>query len=487
MRASHLVEADPALRRIAADPDPEVSGITADSRAVQSGYLFAALPGTRQNGNAFIPDALKRGAVAVLAGPGIEVPSPALRIESANPRRSLALLAARFYGRQPRMIAAVTGTNGKTSIAAFTRQIWTLLGHKAASLGTLGLVAPHVTRPGSLTTADPVALHKDLADLAEAGVEHVAMEASSHGLDQFRLDAVRVSAAAFTNLTRDHLDYHGTMEAYFAAKRRLFSDVLASDGTAVLNADVPEFDELSRLCRQRGIRVLSYGRKASDIRLDRLEPLSTGQKLSITVAGRTVELILPLVAGFQAMNALAALGLVIGSGADPQKAAETLAQLDGVPGRMQRAAMRRNGAAVYVDYAHTPDALETVLTALRPHARKLAVLFGCGGDRDPGKRPIMGAIAARLADRVVVTDDNPRSEDPAAIRKQILAACPGAEEIGARRKAIFHAVAALQPGDVLVLAGKGHEQGQIVGSTTHPFDDAQVAREAVAEADGGAA
>jgi UDP-N-acetylmuramoyl-L-alanyl-D-glutamate--2,6-diaminopimelate ligase len=488
VRVRKLIEADPTVREAASAADPDIAGITADSRAVQNGYLFAALPGTKVHGNSFIADAVKRGAIAVLGEPGVPAPAQIVRLESGNPRRSLALLAARFYGKQPTTIAAVTGTNGKTSVAAFTRQLWMALGKPAASLGTLGLVAPHVVRAGALTTADPVALHKDLADLAAAGVDNVAMEASSHGLDQFRLDGVRVSAAAYTNLTRDHLDYHKTMDAYAAAKERLFSEVLIPGGTAVLNADIPEFEGLAALCRKKGHRVISYGRKGVDIRLDRLEPLADGQRLALTIEGRPVTITLPLVASFQAMNALAALGLVIGCGADTQFATEALTKLDGVPGRLQRAAVRVNGAAVYVDYAHTPDAIETVLTALRPHAqRQLVILFGAGGDRDAGKRPMMGAVAQKLADKIVVTDDNPRSEDPASIRRAIMAACPRATEISPRREAIFEAVAALGPGDILVLAGKGHERGQIIGSTVHPFDDVEVAREAVAAADRGAA
>jgi UDP-N-acetylmuramoyl-L-alanyl-D-glutamate--2,6-diaminopimelate ligase len=487
VRVRKLIEADPTLREAAPAADPDIAGITADSRAVQNGYLFAALPGSKVHGNSFIADAVKRGAVAVLGEAGLAAPAPVVRLESGNPRRSLALLAARFYGKQPSTIAAVTGTNGKTSVAAFTRQLWMALGKPAASLGTLGLLAPHVVRAGALTTADPVALHKDLADLAGAGVDHVAMEASSHGLDQFRLDGVRVSAAAYTNLTRDHLDYHGTMAAYAAAKERLFSEVLIPGGSAVLNADIPEFDALAALCRKKGHRVIAYGRKAVDIRLDRLEPLPDGQRLALTIEGRPVTIMLPLVASFQAMNALAALGLVIGTGAETQAATEALARLDGVPGRLQRAAVRRNGAAVYVDYAHTPDAIETVLTALRPHAqRQLVILFGAGGDRDAGKRPMMGAIAQKLADRVIVTDDNPRSEDPATIRRAIMAACPRASEISPRRAAISQAVAGLGAGDILVVAGKGHERGQIIGSTVHPFDDVEVSREAVAAADRGA-
>jgi UDP-N-acetylmuramoyl-L-alanyl-D-glutamate--2,6-diaminopimelate ligase len=467
--------------------DPDILGVTADSRAVKPGWLFAAVPGAKADGRRFVGDAVARGAVAVLGNPGIDVPPGVAFVPSANPRRDLALIAARFHGAQPPIVAAVTGTNGKTSVASFARQIWTLIGRSAASLGTLGLVAPHRERPGALTTPDPVALHQDLAELAGEGIECLAMEASSHGLEQYRLDGVRIAAAAFTNLTRDHLDYHGTMQAYFAAKKRLFAEVMAPGGSAVLNADVPQFDELELLCRAAGHRVIGYGRFGAEVTLDQVAREPHGQRLSLIVFGRRIDVDLPLVAEFQAMNALAALGLVIGCGADAERAAATLARLDGVPGRLQRAALRANGAAIYVDYAHTPDALETILNALRPHTTgRLIVVFGCGGDRDAGKRPQMGAIAARLADRAIVTDDNPRSENPAAIRRAILAASPGATEIGDRREAIFAATAELQAGDLLVIAGKGHERGQIVGSTVLPFDDATVAKEAVAAVDGGA-
>ncbi len=484
MRLSRLVE---TVSSAAAGRDPDILGIAADSRAVKPGWLFAALPGTKADGRAFVGDAVSRGAVAVLGAPGLEVPAGVAFIPSRNPRRDFALAASRFHAGQPRTIAAVTGTNGKTSIASFTRQMWTKLGKKAASLGTLGLVAPHVERPGALTTPDPVALHRDLAELAAAGVDYLAIEASSHGLAQHRLDGVQVTQAAFTNLTRDHLDYHGTMPAYFEAKKRLFTYVMAPGGTAVLNADTPQFDALHTLCRAAGHRIIGYGRQTSDLRLERLERQPHGQTLELALFGKRTTIELPLVAEFQAMNALASLGLVIGGGAEVNAALATLATLDGVPGRLQRAAVRGNGAAVYVDYAHTPDALETVLKALRPHTtRRLVVVFGCGGDRDAGKRPQMGAIAARLADKVIVTDDNPRSEVPGTIRQQILAACPEATEIGDRRAAIFEAVKQLAVGDLLVLAGKGHERGQIVAGVVHPFDDAEVAREAVAAADGGA-
>ena len=467
-------------------PDPDIVGITADSRLVKPGFVFAALPGAAADGGSFVPDAVARGAVAVLGRPGLSVPAGIALVASANARRDFALMAARFHAGQPRTIAAVTGTNGKTSIAAFARQMWAKLGFKAASLGTLGLVAPHMTRPGTLTTADPVALHQDLAALAAAGVDHVAMEASSHGLAQYRLDGVRIVSAAFTNLTRDHLDYHGTMQSYFAAKKRLFAEVMAPGGSAVLNADVPQFDELCAICRAAGHRVLGYGRHGVDLRLNDVVRTPHGQRLRLTVLGTPVDVEMPLVAEFQATNALAALGLVVADGADVQAASATLATLEGVPGRIQRAAVRRNGAAVYIDYAHTPDALETVLTALRPHTtRRLVVVFGCGGNRDAGKRPQMGAIAGRLADRIIVTDDNPRNEDPALIRRQILAACPTAREIGDRRAAIYAAVADLADGDLLVIAGKGHDRGQIVAGTVHPFDDLEVAREAVSAADRG--
>jgi UDP-N-acetylmuramoyl-L-alanyl-D-glutamate--2,6-diaminopimelate ligase len=391
-------------------------------------------------------------------------------------------MAAAFYKTQPRTVVAVTGTNGKTSSASFARQIWTRLGYRAASLGTLGLVAPGWDRPGSLTTPDPVALHADLAALAARGVTHVAMEASSHGLDQFRLDGVQVSAAAFTNLTRDHLDYHGTIDAYRDAKVRLFTDVLMDDGVAVLNADVPEIEALAEIATHRRLRVMTYGRNGRDLKIVAVAALPHGQRVVLEVIGHRYELELNLVGGFQLMNALAALGLVLARETDIDAAVETLSALEGVRGRLELAARTGKGAAVYVDYAHTPDALETVLVALRPHAaRKLNLVFGCGGDRDRGKRPQMAQIACRLADRIIVTDDNPRSEDPAAIRQQVLQGCARASEIGDRAAAIQTAIAELAADDVLLIAGKGHEQGQIIGNTVRPFDDADVARRAVAQ------
>ena len=468
--------------------DVEITGLTADSRQARPGYLFAALPGTRADGRDFIADALARGVAAVLVPSRFEIESGAARnvafIADDNPRRRFALMAARFFKAQPRTIAAVTGTNGKTSVVAFTRQIWAHCGLGAASIGTLGLIAPGVERPGALTTPDPVSLHQLLADLAADGVDHLAIEASSHGLEQYRLDGVRVTAAGFTNLSRDHLDYHGTMEAYLKSKLRLFETVMAEGGTAVLNADVPEFDTIEKVCAARRHRVIAYGRTGADIMLQEATPTPRGQLLRLRLLGRACEIEIPLVGSFQAANMLCALGLAIAGGAPQDGALAALDTLAGARGRMERVAELR-GAPVYVDYAHTPDALENVLAALRPHAaRRLVVVFGCGGDRDPGKRPIMGEIAARLADLAFVTDDNPRSENPAAIRRAILAGVPktgaSVREIGDRAAAIEAALRELGAGDLLVIAGKGHERGQIVGDTLLPFDDAEVARKAVA-------
>jgi UDP-N-acetylmuramoyl-L-alanyl-D-glutamate--2,6-diaminopimelate ligase len=470
--------------------DPEIVGITPDSRTVQPGFLFAALGGTRQDGRRFAADAVARGAVAILTDdPDTLALRPEERdrvciVTDANPQRRLALMAARLHGRQPRTIAAVTGTNGKTSVVHFTREIWTALGHPAASLGTLGLVTAAERRPGELTTPDPAALHRDLAALAGQGIEHVAIEASSHGLHQFRLDGVSVAAAAFTNLTRDHLDYHGDMAHYRAAKDHLFTTLLVPSGSAILNRDSAELLQLEAFCRERGHPVIAYGAdSAADLRLVACEPGTGSQFLLLEIFGRRHELILPLAGEFQAMNALAALGLVIATGGQVAAAIDALAHLTAVPGRLQFVVSNEDGGAIVVDYAHTPDALTTVLTALRPHTHgRLVVLFGCGGDRDAGKRPLMGEVATRLADRVYVTDDNPRTESDAAIRRAILEAAPNAIEIGDRREAIATAIAELAVDDLLVIAGKGHETGQIIGTETHPFDDAEIVREIVGEA-----
>lgn len=466
--------------------DPMIHGIACDSRLVQPGFLFAALPGAKADGRAFIQDALTRGAIAVLAVPGTARQMPgAPVIEVDNPRKILALVSARFYGRQPDTMVAVTGTNGKTSVANFTRQIWARMGLKAASLGTLGVSAPGWESKGSLTTPDTVTLHATLAKLAGQDVTHGCMEASSHGLDQFRLDGVKLKAAGFTNLTRDHLDYHGDMQAYGAAKLRLFSEVLAEDGIAIVNLDSDFAATVIEAARLRGQTILTYGRSGHDIRLIDAIPGPHGQELTLSVMGRETSVTLPLAGTFQIDNALCALGLVIAAGGDAVQATEALAHLEGVPGRLQNVALRANGAPAFVDYAHTPDALETVLKALRPHARgKLGVVFGCGGDRDAGKRPEMGRIAAALADWAIVTDDNPRSEDPASIRSQVMAACPGATEIGDRHHAIAEAVARLHQGDVLVVAGKGHENGQIFVDRVLPFDDADEIRRAIVHLDG---
>ena len=463
------------------DIDPDILGLTCDSRQVGRGDLFAALPGGRADGRSFIGEALAKGASAILAPAGTDMDTgPAVLITDNNPRRRFAQMAARFYTRQPAVVAAVTGTNGKTSVTNFLRQIWTALGTPAASLGTIGLISPHLVDKSPLTTPDPVTLHHMLSALAKDGVTHAAIEASSHGLDQYRLDGVTLAAAAFTNLTRDHLDYHGDMDRYRRAKWRLFTDLLPAGAAAVLNADSPEADDLARHCRDRALRVLTVGRAGSDIRLLQRSPTAQGQDLHLSVAGHESRLHLPLAGSFQADNAILALGLAIATGAPAGAATAALGNLDGVPGRLQKVATTAAGAAVYVDYAHTPDALETVLTALRPHAAgRLLTVFGCGGDRDPGKRPQMGAIAVRLADQVFVTDDNPRSETPAAIRAQILAASPGAVEVADRRLAIRRAIGALAAGDVLVVAGKGHETGQTIAGQVFPFDDAEEVRLAV--------
>ena len=464
--------------------DPDILGLSADSRAVEPGFLFAALPGTRADGRDFIDQAVARGAVAVLAPRGTRLKPyerPVRLLTAQNPRRGLARMAARFYGAQPRTVAAVTGTSGKTSVASFLRQIWAGLGHKAASLGTLGLEPPRPDAPKSLTTPDPVELQACLAALARDGVDHLVLEASSHGLDQYRLDGVEIGAAAFTNLSRDHLDYHGDMASYLAAKMRLFGELVAPGGTVVVNADTPEAPRVREVSEARGLKRLTFGTGPCDLRLLRQVPRGDGQDLELEVFGRRHALGLEVAGTFQAANALAALGLALASGAPEADALAALSRLHGVPGRLEPVGATPAGGHVYVDYAHKPGALEAVLQAVRPHTRnRLSVVFGCGGDRDPGKRPMMGEIGARLAERVIVTDDNPRSEDPAPIRAAILAAAPGAREIGDRRAAIAAAVAELGPGDTLIIAGKGHETGQIVGHTVLPFDDREVARAAIA-------
>jgi UDP-N-acetylmuramoyl-L-alanyl-D-glutamate--2,6-diaminopimelate ligase len=469
--------------------DPELAGLTLDSRKVQPGFLFAALTGARQDGSAFVSEAVKRGAVAVLAGDQARLPplpSEIVVVRDANPRRRVALMASAFANAQPAIIAAVTGTNGKSSTVHFLRHIWSRLGHKAASVGTLGIVSPTLTRDGGLTTPDPVQLHADLAALARDGVGHLAIEASSHGLDQHRLDGLKLSAAAFTNLTHEHLDYHASMDAYFAAKARLFEALLPPGAMAVINADSDRAALLARVCGKRSLRVSTYGIAGREFRLERATPTANGQHLVLEVMGKRHEVDLPLVGGFQASNALAALGLAVATGGDPARCVGALADLTGAPGRLQLVARHGSGAPIYVDYAHKPEALETVLATLRPFARgKLVVVFGCGGDRDRAKRPVMGEIATRIADHTIVTDDNPRSEEPADIRAEIVRGIPAdrrnwIEVRDDRRAAIAAGLASLNSADdLLLIAGKGHESGQTAKGVTHPFDDAEVARELV--------
>ncbi|TCS62190.1 UDP-N-acetylmuramoyl-L-alanyl-D-glutamate--2,6-diaminopimelate ligase [Varunaivibrio sulfuroxidans] len=461
----------------------EITGLSADSRNVAPGYLFAALPGSHGDGRAFIADAIAGGARVILAPPGTDVETvrnDVCILHDDNPRRRFALLAARFYAPAPQTVVAVTGTNAKTSVVTMVRQLWTRLGIDAASLGTLGLVSPRLNAPGMLTTPDPVALYGALKSLAEDGVDHLAMEASSHGLAQYRLDGVRVRAGAFTNITRDHLDYHRTMAAYFDAKMRLFTDVVAADGAAVVNADMKEAGQVADICRSRGLQVFSYGREGRDFRLIACRAEDDGLHATFEALGCRRDVALPLVGTFQALNALCACALVVACGARLEDALDALPAIEAVPGRMQRAGTTPGGARVYVDYAHTPDSLETALKALRPHTRgRLDVVFGCGGDRDKGKRGPMGEIACALADRVVVTDDNPRFEDAAQIRQSVIAACPRADDIADRALAIETAIGRLEDGDVLLLAGKGHETVQIVGDRKIPFDDAAMARAAI--------
>jgi UDP-N-acetylmuramoyl-L-alanyl-D-glutamate--2,6-diaminopimelate ligase len=476
-RLSELVRRD-------LDADPLITGVTADSRKVRPGFLFAALPGSKVDGRTFIPTALKAGAAAVLAPEDASLSAPV--VSAWDIRRAYALAAANFWVKQPPVVVGVTGTNGKTSVAAFCRQIFTHCGHKAASMGTLGVRAgdEQITPPG-LTTPDAADVFEMMATLVDKGVTHLALEASSHGIDQRRLDGVRLTAAGFTNFTQDHLDYHGTMGAYRASKLRLFETLLPRGKTAVLNADSEQFPAFAAAAIASGQTILSVGEDGQAIRqLDRTL-LPEGQRLKLEHAGRRYEVRLPLAGAFQASNALVAAGLCIAAGEDPETVFAALEKLEGAPGRLQRVGTGPKGGEAYVDYAHTPDGLETVLEALRPHTRgKLIVVFGAGGDRDRSKRPQMGEIAARLADIAIVTDDNPRSEDPAAIRAEIMAAAPGAREIGDRKAAIAAAAALLGEGDVLVVAGKGHEQGQLVAGVTHPFDDVVETAAALGLADG---
>ncbi|MDO6520128.1 UDP-N-acetylmuramoyl-L-alanyl-D-glutamate--2,6-diaminopimelate ligase [Shimia thalassica] len=474
--------------------DPEITGLAVDSRLVKDGFLFVALPGTRVHGGEFIQYALRMGASAILTdAEGADIAKAELSTSDAalviaeDPRQTLAYSAALWFGEQPGVMAAVTGTNGKTSVSTFLRMIWQQLGLSAINLGTTG-VEGDFQAPLNHTTPEPITLHRTLADAAQAGVECAAMEASSHGLAQRRLDGVQLRAAGFTNFTQDHLDYHETFEDYFDAKAGLFARVLPEDGVAVINIDDPRGVDMAAIARARGQELITVGRDGADLLLDAQRFDATGQDIRFSFRSKTYMTRLNLIGGFQAENVLLAAGLAIACGAEPERVFEVLHELQTVRGRMQLAATRENGAAVFVDYAHTPDAVETALQAMRPHVMgRLIAIVGAGGDRDAGKRPLMGQAAAQNADVVFVTDDNPRSEDPAAIRRAVMDGAPDATEVGDRAEAILRAVDALQPGDALLIAGKGHETGQVVGDDILPFDDCEQASVAVAALDGGMA
>ena len=469
--------------------NPDIAGLAVDSREVKAGTLFAAMPGSRVHGGEFVEYAVRMGAVAVLTDRvGAEIAAENLDgiavVLADDPRATLSRTAALWFGAQPGTMVAVTGTNGKTSVATFVRQIWIEMELAAVNLGTTGVEGAW-TAPLAHTTPEPITLHRTLAAARANGITHAAMEASSHGLDQRRLDGVTLRAAGFTNFTQDHLDYHHTFEAYFDAKAGLFARVLPEDGTAVINIDDPRGVDMAAIARARGQEVLSVGRDGGDLRLSAQRFDSTGQDMRFDFAGKSYTARLPLIGGFQADNVMLACGLVIACGADPEHVFDTLSHLLTVRGRMQLAATRENGAAVFVDYAHTPDAVATALAAMRPHVMgRLIAVIGAGGDRDAGKRPLMGQAAAENADVVFVTDDNPRSEDPATIRAAVMAGCPDAHEVGDRAEAILRAVDALGPGDALLIAGKGHEPGQIVGDDILPFDDVEQASVAVAALEG---
>jgi UDP-N-acetylmuramoyl-L-alanyl-D-glutamate--2,6-diaminopimelate ligase len=453
-----------------------IKGLAADSREVKPGYLFAALPGVKTDGARFVADALQRGAAAILVQEGAApLPASAPIIADSDPRRRLALIAARFYGPQPKVAVAVTGTNGKTSVASFVRQLWAQQGFEAASLGTVGVVTPSATRVLRHTTPDPIELHAILAALAKDGITHLALEASSHGLQQRRVDGIRFAAGAFTNISRDHLDYHASFEDYFAQKLRLFTELLPRGAFAVVDVDSEAGMRVASISAARGLEPISVGREGKTLRLMSAEIDGFGQILTIAHDSKQYRVRLPLVGAFQASNALVAAGLAMATGANAATVLPLLESLRGARGRLDLAGTARGGAPIFIDYAHTPDALGKALEALRPYvANRLIVVFGCGGDRDKGKRPEMGKAAVANADLAIVTDDNPRSEEPAAIRRAILAAAPGAIEIGDRGRAIAGAIGRLERGDVLLVAGKGHETGQTIGTTVIPFSDHDV-------------
>jgi UDP-N-acetylmuramoyl-L-alanyl-D-glutamate--2,6-diaminopimelate ligase len=462
------------------DSDSRVTGFAIDHRKVAPGTVFGAFRGTVFNGEDFIPAAVEAGAAAVVTRPEVPV-AGAPRIADAEPRRAFAALAARFFAPFPAHVVAVTGTNGKTSNVELTRQLWRMAGHHAASIGTLGVTTADEQVTTGLTTPDIVTFLSNMAGLAREGVTHAAFEASSHGLAQYRTEGLPVEAAAFTNFSRDHLDYHGTMDAYFEAKMRLFSEVLAPDGKAVLWMDDPKSPEVLRRVQARGLKAITVGTKGETLRLLARQPSQLGQTLTIEADGKAHKVNLPLIGAYQAANAMTAAGLVVATGGDLDQILAHLGRVQPVRGRLERAVITRAGAPVYVDYAHTPDAIEAAIAALRPHAKgRLIIVFGAGGDRDVGKRAAMGGAAARLADVAIVTDDNPRSENPALIRRAILEGARGAREVGGRREAIAAALAEAGADDIVLLAGKGHEQGQVVGDQILPFDDVAVARECAA-------
>jgi UDP-N-acetylmuramoyl-L-alanyl-D-glutamate--2,6-diaminopimelate ligase len=457
--------------------DTSVTGFAIDNRKVAPGTVFGAFQGLRVNGEVYIPDAVKAGAIAVVARPEAKVEG-AVHIAHPNPRRLFALLAARYFSPFPDVTVAVTGTNGKTSTVELTRQLWRMLGHKSASIGTLGVTTSVDQVSTGLTTPDIVTFLSNMSGLRREGITHAAFEASSHGLAQYRTEGLPVVAGGFTNLSRDHLDYHGDMDSYFEAKMRLFDEVVAPDGAAVIWADDEWSDKVIERVTKRGLRLLSVGVKGQALRLANRTPTQLGQALEIEADGKIHKVNLPLIGAYQAANALTAAGLVVATGGDIAKVLELLSRVQPVRGRLERAVISRAGAPVYVDYAHTPDGLRAAIEALRPHTKgRLIALFGAGGDRDAGKRPLMGKVATELADHVIVTDDNPRSEDPSVIRSAVMAGAPGAEEIGGRRAAIAAAIAQAGADDIVLLAGKGHEQGQIIGDRVLPFDDVTVARE----------
>ncbi len=465
---------------LGSDDATPVTGFAIDHRKVAPGNIFGAFKGSVVNGEDFIPAAIASGAIAVVAAPEAKVVG-AVHVADSDPRRAFALIAARYFAPFPETIVAVTGTNGKTSTVELTRQLWRMAGLSAASIGTLGVTTPDERVVTGLTTPDIVTFLSNMAGLKREGVTHVAYEASSHGLHQYRAEGPRVAAGAFTNLSRDHLDYHGDMAAYFTAKLRLFSEVIADDGVAVIWADDDHAARVVDLARERGLRLMRVGEAGEELRIVKRTPTQLGQTLLVAINGSEHKVNLPLIGAYQAANALTSAALVIATGGDIGSTLSNLSRLQPVRGRLERACITRTGAPVYVDYAHTPDALEAAIAALRPHAKgKLILVFGAGGDRDTGKRKEMGKIAARDADLVIVTDDNPRSEDPATIRQMILEGTPDATEIGGRRDAIAAAIAAAGADDIILLAGKGHEQGQIVGDKALPFDDVTVARECAA-------